>query len=139
MSGLMWFHGPKHSQVGNPASASGVAKIGSALPRVRVRAVIDLGNSRQKAFDDETFTQKNLQTAQSRAKKNLHTCVADSQLALTRLLIVAARRKESGMLPLFCYVLQQTHCNNCHLCACKRDCSGRSQNGWCCRSFSKGS
>ena len=65
----MWFHGPKHSQVGNPASASGVAKIGSALPRVRVRAVIDLGNSRQKAFDDETFTQKNLQTAQSRAKK----------------------------------------------------------------------
>ena len=119
-----------------------VAKIRSALPRVRVRATIDLGNSRQKALNDETFTQKNLQAAQSRAKKfSAHLRCGFAQLALTRLLrgcchfsamycskrIVTAAKQG---------VLEQTAC---HLCACKRDCSGRSQNGWCCRSFSKGS
>ena len=74
MSGLMWCHRSKRSQVGNPASASGVtiAKIGSVLPRA----------------------QKN-QTVQNRVKK----------LFLTRLLGVAAGRKASRMLPLFCYRL----------------------------------
>ena len=70
----MRFHRSKHSQVGNPASASGVAiaKIGSVLARA----------------------QKN-QTVQNRVKK----------LFLTRLIGVAAGRKASWMLPLFCYRL----------------------------------
>ena len=50
----MWFHRSKHSQVGNPASASGVAiaKIGSVLPRAQKKS--DGAKSRQKALPDKT-------------------------------------------------------------------------------------
>ena len=51
----MWFHRSKHSQVGNPASASGVAiaKTESVLPRAQKTS--DGAKSRQKALPDKTY------------------------------------------------------------------------------------